>query len=108
MWYDEPSSVDYARPWRPERNDNLMRGKVYSVGTDEEVAHHAVLLAAKVDVEIIEPDRIVDVATDQDDAVSANIEHVKCQTGFVKLKNVQNITREFFARLMLPEGLQKP
>lgn len=63
-----------------------MRGKVYYVGTPSEVAHHARPLSLKMDVEIISPEEVVNVATDQDLAIFFSEHFRRFRTAINQLK----------------------
>lgn len=63
-----------------------MRGKVYYVGTGDEVAHHAQPLASKLDVEIISSEKVVDVATDRDLAIFFSEHFRRFRTAINQLK----------------------
>ncbi|MDA7541444.1 hypothetical protein N8639_01245 [bacterium] len=63
-----------------------MCGKVYYVGTGEEVAHHARPLASKLDVEIISSEKVADVATNRDLAIFFSEHFRRFRTAINQLK----------------------
>ena len=63
-----------------------MCGKVYYVGTPSEVAHHARPLSLEFDMEIISPEEVVNVATDQDLAIFFSEHFRRFRTAINQLK----------------------
>lgn len=63
-----------------------MCGKVYYVGTPSEVAHHARPLSLELDMEIISPEEVVNVATDQDLAIFFSEHFRRFRTAINQLK----------------------
>lgn len=63
-----------------------MRGKVFYVGTPSEVSHHARPLSLEIDLEIISPEEVVNVATDQDLAIFFSEHFRRFRTAINQLK----------------------